>query len=704
MSIKRLDDTVSSRLKSHESVVSTTAVVRELVQNSVDADATKIKVDINTERFIIEVQDNGFGITPSDLNLLGGHNITSKLESLQQLPAISSYGFRGEALHLMLQCSKVLIISKSKDYSGIWARELPAPAFISDEGKFPLMKGALSGTVIKISDVFYNYPVRRKMMEKQSISDLVSAIRTEILTVLIKFPTLDVSVFINQQLRISSIAVSTLEPYPKQLDTCFHNIFGEILPRKQLKFVSASFKSHTVKGIVSINPIQSKDYQYIFINGRKYSDSRFFSAVNKLFQSTKYVEKNWDSYSVKSVGSPYSAYPLFIIGCEVPLEISDLIQDPGKTIFQSGTLKTLCPLILNVMSSFLKHLGYEPGVDVSTFDNSSYFETAHYFTNTKRVELAVKPTNKHANGNRVHKPQNNKVLEILKSPPRTRGIFSRLLENTTGGRQCRDHHYDSEFDIQKLNLAGTESSYLKNHAVSDFKLSKSQIRNFEVIQQVDLKFILVKSGGTLLMLDQHACHERILVENMLKETIIKCMNKCFNYVKLNMKMNISAEEAGWFRESIPEFDTWGIVLEIKDIDTRSSVIELIKAPEFFHEKIKHDSAFLKHVLLQHIYDLRSSKRRRITQLMKEQHSSNKWWIMVPHMPRVYTEIINSKSCRSAIMFGTSLSRTECDVMISDLSKCQQPFHCAHGRPSVVPIVEINDSIFGFSDKDYEILL
>ncbi|CDO93170.1 unnamed protein product [Kluyveromyces dobzhanskii CBS 2104] len=706
MSIRRLNADVSSRLKSHEYVVSITAIVRELIHNSVDADASNVIINVDIDKFFVEAQDNGFGMNPGDLNLLGARNMSSKIEFLQQLSTIDTYGFRGEAIHMILQCSRMKVISKSRKCNGIWSREFPFPVHVMDANEIGLIKYGDSGTIVRISDLFHNFPVRREMLRKKPLPEIISAIRAEVLTVLVKRPDLKISVFVNHRLCAQSSSIDQPETIPNQLTRCFRNVYGEIIPLGQFRYVSAAFKSHFVKGIVSSHPRATKDFQYIIINGRPLDDPRFYSAVNKLFQSTKYAERNWNSYTVKSVGSPYSGYPLFIVTCEAPSQISDLIQDPAKRIVQAESLKILYPLILNAMISFLKHIGYEPALEATIVENPSLYESENFWASTKKVPVSPKPATTHIVDNRVSKSQVSKMLKVLRAPVKENAIISKLLENTKGIPKGSDQHSlfnrDSEFDIRSLDLSGTESSYLKKHTINELKLFKSQVRKFRVIKQVDRKFILVSSGQVILILDQHACHERITVEKMLKETISNFMNNTIEYTDVCVKINISSEEANWFHEFKPEFAKWGIFLTLNYSNSGVPILELLKVPKFFNDKIKLDDAFLKSALLQHIYDLKSNLRRKVSYFFDNERSISKWWTVIPHMPRVYIEIINSKSCRSAIMFGTTLSKPECEILVSDLSKCQWPFQCAHGRPSIVPIIELSDPLFRVNSKDYDI--
>lgn len=708
MPLIKLEDNVTKILKSHEYVVSLNTVIKELIQNSVDADATNIVVKVETDKCNIRVQDNGQGLEPNCLNILGSRNVTSKIRSLQELPRISTYGFRGEALYMILQCSRMNIVTKPIGYSGVWKTEFTGTVRLCTNTERDAFASSQNGTIVNVRDLFYNLPVRREMHKRRALSDILNELRTDALSILIKNPKVFLKVYVNGDLKISSWRTHQSLDAPQRIVGSLRDVFGDIIPEEQLKYVSASFKSYSVKGIISTHPIMSKDYQYIFINGRKYEDSKFFSLINRQFQATKYVEKNWESFSVKSVGTPYNSYPLFLISCDGPLDISDLIQDPGKTIFQSQTLNILSPLILNVVLSFLRHLGYDISKEFPQPVEKYFIDKPEFYNGVNKPFTLPTITKSSYNTSKMSKSKHKKkLLDVLKSPPKDNSIILKLQDKinvcTKFNVHGNDLKHDSEFDIRTLSLTGTESIYLKDHAVQDFKLLKSDINKFEVIKQIDCKFILVKSQSRLLIIDQHACHERIMVESILKDTINMFHNRTISCSDTDMNIKVSVEEFDWFNEFLSEFEAWGIFLRLNEGNDEESLITILKMPSFLHDKVRNDHSFLKSVLLQHVYDLKNDKRRRVAKSFYTKGFSSKWWMIIPNMPRVYLEIINSKACRSSIMFGTSLSKEECKIMISELSCCHFPFQCAHGRPSVVPIVEINDNMFNSMHKDYEIL-
>ena len=361
---------------------------------------------------------------PSDLDLVGGQNFTSKIKSLLDLRNIKTYGFRGEAFFMIFKCSQIDIITKPEGYSGVWKRRFPNLSELVNRNDVPEILKSGKGTVVKIDDLFFNFPVRRQMMKKKSTTQIVHSLRKCVLGILLIHPDIKLTLHVNNTMVINSKNISKCMDYPSKLALSFQNVFGNPVPFDELKFISSSFKSYQVKGLISLNPIQTKDYQHIFINSRRYDDAKFISSLDKLFQSTKYVERSWNSYTVKSVGSPYNSHPVLIIKCDSPLEVSDLLQDPRKNVLQSEHLKILHPLITNVVTSFLKHLGYEVSTPELPQPPAFLFDEIAHFNNDKSLVSPLPKTySEKIETSKIMKRSIPKLSSILQQVPKDRSCL-----------------------------------------------------------------------------------------------------------------------------------------------------------------------------------------------------------------------------------------------------------------------------------------
>lgn len=174
MSIKVLSDLVANQIAAGEVVEGPLSIVKELVENSIDAGSDSIFIEINKLMRYIKVSDNGTGILENELALAFTRHATSKISDIEDLFSIQSNGFRGEALASIASVSKVTCISRTKNANH-------ASKFYTDGIREEISKtGAAIGTSVEVDELFYNTPARLKFMkansrEKQSIIDLVKA-------------------------------------------------------------------------------------------------------------------------------------------------------------------------------------------------------------------------------------------------------------------------------------------------------------------------------------------------------------------------------------------------------------------------------------------------------------------------------------------------------------------------------------------------
>ena len=162
MSIHKLPDYVINRLKAWEVVQRPASLLKELVENSLDAEATKLEITINDwGKSLLALEDNGTGIELSDMDLLLERYATSKIESEKDLYSLESYGFRGEALASIAEVSKITVLTKTQ-YAEIWTKLVRR----GNENLISHLPVPFEhGTLIRVEDLFYNVPERLKFLK-----------------------------------------------------------------------------------------------------------------------------------------------------------------------------------------------------------------------------------------------------------------------------------------------------------------------------------------------------------------------------------------------------------------------------------------------------------------------------------------------------------------------------------------------------------
>ncbi|KAF2491059.1 hypothetical protein BU16DRAFT_565975 [Lophium mytilinum] len=287
-----------------------------------------------------------------------------------------------------------------------------------------------------------------------------------------------------------------------------------------------------------------------------------------------------------------------------------------------------------------------------------------------------------------------------------------------------EKHDCGRFDLDKafkqVSLSGSS------------KLSKDALQHATVIAQVDRKFILAKMKGNfddshgvvLVLIDQHAADERIRVEALLSDLCMPipeskrvpfCSNlgheSRVNFTTLSspLRFSLSSHESQLFRTHAPLFAAWGILYNLTSPiqslpkppgNSLPSTLTVITLPPAIAERCTSDPKLLINLLRSEVYKLAEALTR-LTQKSTdtEPTTTHPWLRSIGSCPSGLLDLVNSRACRSAIMFNDELSVDECKELVRKLGACAFPFQCAHGRPSMVPLVNIGtrNGDAGFGD-------
>lgn len=223
----------------------------------------------------------------------------------------------------------------------------------------------------------------------------------------------------------------------------------------------------------------------------------------------------------------------------------------------------------------------------------------------------------------------------------------------------------------------------------EIQLSKLDLvqNNYRIIRQIDNKFILIRFAAVtrtkapyLVIMDQHACDERIKVEELYKQFIFEVMlHSCMLRLMNVIEFEVSQAECDSLAHFKDNFNLFGINYVIDD-----ELVQVTHLPHLLIERMD-DVLYLKSSILQHLYDLEHHIKS-----PKVIIDESQWFSMVVQLPRAIVDIIKSKACRMSIRFGDPLLDMKMEDMVSSLRECYLPFQCAHGRPSVVPLVNLKN--------------
>lgn len=478
--INVLDKNTSNKIAAGEVVERPFSVVKELLENSLDANAKNIVMEINEGgQKLIKITDDGVGIHPDDIEKAFLPHATSKISSIDDIFKLSTMGFRGEALASISSVSKVTLKSKIKDLD--FGREIHI-----EGGNVHYLKdtGSNNGTTIEVRDLFYNVPARLKFLKSSSreaslISDIVQRLA-------LAHPDVSFKLINNEKTVLHSFGTGDIKDV-------IRNIYGKNVLENVI-----NFESHkdiiSVHGFIGNREISrgSRNHQSIFVNKRYIKSRLITTAVENAFKSFLTINK----------------YPFFILFIDIFPEYVDVNVHPTKTEVKFKDERELFGTVFHSVHEAIK--------------NS--------VINSFNIEEEVKETEEEI-----------KSIETLKLPidfinsSDTVSLSTNFSENTnninTNSNFNKEHTKDQEVIITKShndNFEEKSSLYIKEEplkieqTLEAPKLAK--LPEINIIGQFNKTYILGEIGDDLYIIDQHAAHEKILFEtyskNIAKQQVI----------------------------------------------------------------------------------------------------------------------------------------------------------------------------------------
>jgi DNA mismatch repair protein MutL len=464
--IKLLPENLINQIAAGEVLERPASAVKELVENSIDAGATRIEAEISNSARDIRVADNGHGIHRDDVILAFSRHATSKIQNQKDLWSINTLGFRGEALASIISVAKVTCITRTREEeSGLRVECRDSEIKVSETG-------CAVGTIMEIKDLFYNIPARLKFL-KQAQTELANI--TEILqNIAISHPEVSFNLVHKKHSIIktsgsSDLATVISEIYSKELiqelsEVCFED--------KQFNL--------SINGLIS-NPDYTRSNKkaiYVFVNGRTVRCPIVLKAIDTAFKDL----------------IPAGKYPFAALNITIPPDEIDINVHPSKR-----EIKYTKPnLIFNFVYSAIKSAfegSYFPKTQSchSELDSESISQLKSVF-NTEQPLKQVQGDNILQVGN-----QESKVVD-----------FSRFADIR-----------DDEITEISIPVKQTESQVFQNKIGLGSENSENiNIQKPKIIGQFNNTYILIEAEEGVQIIDQHIAHERYLYEQLKENKLL----------------------------------------------------------------------------------------------------------------------------------------------------------------------------------------
>ena len=664
--IKILDESVSNIIAAGEVVENPASMIKEMIENSLDAKATVIKIEVFKGGTEVKINDNGIGMDKEDTLLSIERHATSKISTKDDVFNLQTYGFRGEALASIAAVSKLTITTRTAasntgyrigSYGGVVRK-------FEEISRNP-------GTEIEVRDLFYNTPARKKFLRKESTE------YNKIRDIVLKEALANTEVAFILELD----GKATINTSGRGIDNTILELFGKSVLRNLNKF------EYGYLGNVEILR-SSKDYIFTYINKRYVKSATIERAVI-------------DGYYTKLMKGKY---PFAIIFFDIdPAEI-DVNVHPSKKIVKFSNDKAIYRQLKDSIDEFFYHNdreNWQPNIDllkqninvenkdekisnlfsdeIVKTDSQKFFS---FETHDGNFDVVNSDVNKEENvmveteTERNYSAEESQDVnpEVAKKEAASKEIMSVNEENVDFSVSYNEKENEKQDSVmpevrgEYFQKAEKEERYAnfniekssEGYKVGTFEKHEGRQFDYNILGQIFDTYILVRKNDELEIYDQHIIHERILYEELKDKFYSKKLNS--QQLLIPQKIEVTAVEKSIILENQETFSEFGF-----DIDQFSDNEMLLRAvPAFdFREDVKN----VFHKLLEDLKDENEIKDLR-------------------------ENIIISMSCKGAVKAGQKLDMGEMQNMVSRLHEVGK-YTCPHGRPIIVKLTKNDlDKMFG----------
>lgn len=671
--INVLDDLTINKIAAGEVVERPSSVVKELLENAIDSGATQVVVDIvDGGKKSIKISDNGCGILSSEVEKCFLRHATSKIKKIDDLFDLYSLGFRGEALASISAVSNIEMTTKSEDENVGTKIVLSGSKIIKKE---PI--GSKQGTTIIVKDLFFNTPVRAKFLksthaETINISDLVNKLA-------IGNPAVRIKYINNSKLMLNS-------PGDGKLIDAIRSIYGKDITEN---LIELDYEDETIKlyGYIGNNNIyrSNKNLQHIYINKRYVKSKVILDAINEGYKSIIPINKfavcflniELNPREIDVNIHPTKLEVKFQNEKDVYIKIRDIIKNKLLNISLIGKYKSYTNIEENHNQNKLNSLGDNKGdksFDIENINKEAYInetnklnsldlkENKEDYIVDERNDLATFKSFKEA-----LKEENENQSELKKeSLNKNNEVKQEVFQNSVDDydkyqeREQLDYYKDKGYIQDKVTQPSFDQLQNVQSNVEDETLDKildnSQNTHFrasdyKVIGTVLNTYIVLEKGTSMYLLDQHAAHEKILYEEYM--TKFKNQNIDMQMLLDPIVLELSSVDMLDVEKNLNLFMKFGFEIEIFG----NNHIMVRGVPNIFG--VAQSEKFIFQII-DNIGDLESSYDLKLDK-------------------------IASMSCRAAIKANDKIHFDEIESLLSKMEKCENPYTCPHGRPSMVEI-------------------
>lgn len=593
--IRILDQQTANSIAAGEVVERPASVVKELIENALDAGASVITAEIRQGGIsLIRVTDNGSGMDREDAYLAFGRHATSKISRIEDLDDLSTMGFRGEALASIAAVAKVRLETRTMDAAeGTWLQI--AAGELLDSGR----SGCPAGTTITVENLFYNVPARFKFLRKDSteagqVTDVIERLA-------LARPDVSFRLLANLQEILHT-------PGNNDLLSTIYAVYGKQIATSCLP-VDSTTPPLRISGLVG-RPDSSRNsraQQSLFVNGRLVRAKAMSAALDEAYQTLLMKGK----------------YAFAVLYLDIPPQLVDVNVHPQKMEVRFWNDQEVFRAVYHAVRSVLSE-----GAGIAPAEENDEVQTGEKELDADRETPAIKPNEIIYTTEPVEKTDRQQALQVAEQPAlEFMNTATVLPESAPGAPQ-------SGQTLLKIN----------------------DLVNSRLIGQLFQTYILLELDQDLLLVDQHAAHEKIIFETLASQSRLARENNQAIPVQtllVPLIIEVSKREMQLLQSEQPVFQAIGFEYDFFGPAT----VALRSLPDTGRRQMMPEPAF----------------RLALDTLMSDSLVSGD----------KINDLYYSMACKAAVKAHDRLMPEEIDQLLADLQRLENPYQCPHGRPVII---------------------
>ena len=581
--IRVMSDLLANKIAAGEVVERCLSVVKELVENSVDAKSDEIKIElIESGLRSIKVIDNGSGMDKDDAVLAFQRHATSKLYSEDDLFSISSLGFRGEALPSIASVSEVVLKTSS---NGVGTYVHIKGGNIIEVKESDLAKG----TSFTITNLFYNTPARLKHLSS-SYAELANIVEY-VHKMALSYPNIKF-ILVNDGRELFNTSGDG------NLLKVINAIYGINVVKKMIKIENKN-NDYEISGYISLPEVNrsSKNYISTLVNGR----------VVKNYQLSKIINESYSTFKEDT------RYPIVVINIKTDPSLLDVNIHPSKLDIKFSNMDELIKLIQTTIINTLKDKLLIPKIEVPTND-------------------------------KVETKYENMSLDLNRTVSEEDTAYTSKLSDLV--------NFNNQDSIEDLSSITDENELLNKITEVESQEENKKLPELYPIGLALGTYIVCQNELGVYLIDQHAAKERINYEIVLYNLSHPNNNVMTPLIPINIELPLN--EYLIIKQNIEILNKINIQVE----EFGSSSFRVISHPTWINKGFEVQT-------IKHIFEM----------IVRDEKNFS--------LERFIDNVAKMVSCKMSIKGNTRINIEEMESLINDLRKCNNPFNCPHGRPTII---------------------